>query len=575
MTVDLLGEVRVAKSFDDGARALLKRMLGRVAEALEQSAYKGQGKLLRGMVHLRPDGGEYRGLFALEWGDQGAAEATAPAPLAPSTTAWRWVSSSGSPVAVDVVLGQVQSLGGTAQVAQDPSLAASLGQMSETRGRLLGRDATHLFALPLRGLRGAVVGMVSLEAQCRAALGRPFVWEAALSDLQLYCDMVAPHLSQLPGTSRPAPAEEDPLLPVVGSSMARLIDVLRVFAAQGETVLVAGPTGTGKSRMARWCHARSARAEGPFEALDLSAVPEELQLGELFGWRKGAFTGALRDNPGLLARAAGGTLFIDEIDKLSLRAQAGLLRVLEERTYRVLGEGSEKTAEARFIVGTNADLRGEVAAGRFREDLYYRVNVLPISLPPLRERPDEIALWARYMLRRRHKDAVPDGTAQLSDAAAELLTRRPWPGNLRQLDNIIRRAYSLAVMVHQGQAPRAITLDEKEVTAALGLEGSRQEGGVVSLMERAASALAGRARQGPELDLDLADAFKGLLLAAAVEATGDRDAAFKALGREALVRNRNHHKVLRRELERVEALCRALGEPVPAAVSSLLDQGEK
>jgi len=114
-----------------------------------------------------------------------------------------------------------------------------------------------------------------------------------------------------------------------------------------------------------------------------------------------------------------------------------------------------------------------------------------------------------------------------------------------------------------------------EVAAALGLEGARQVGGVVGLMVRAAAALAARARQGPELDMDLADAFKGLLLAAAVEALGGRDEAFKALGREALVRNRNHHKVLKRELERVEALCRALGEPVPAAVAALLAQGEK
>jgi len=569
----LLSEVRSAGAFEEGARALLRRLVERAAEALEQSKYKGQGRIIRGMVHLRPDG-EYRALAVLEWGE-GSASAP-PASLLPSTTAWRWVSGSGKPVAVDVLLGQVQSLGGTAQVAQDPSLAGELGRMNESRGRLLGRDATHVCALPLRGVRGAVEGMVSLEAECKAALGRPFVWEAALADLQLYCDAAAPHLSQLPGVAKAVESQEDPLLPVIGPSMARLIDVLRVFAAQEETVLISGPTGTGKSRLARWCHARSARADGPFEALDLSSVPEDLQLGELFGWRKGAFTGALRDNPGLVARAAGGTLFIDEIDKLSLRAQAGLLHVLEERTYRVLGEGSaEKAADARFVVGTNADLRGEVAAGRFREDLYYRVHVLPVALPPLRERADEIGLWARYMLRRRHADAVPDGTAQLSEGAERALAARPWPGNLRQLDNIIRRAYSLAVMAHQGKAPRAITLEEKEVTAALGLEGARQEGGVVGLMERAAAALAARARQGPELDMDLADAFKGLLLAAAVEALGGRDEAFKALGREALVRNRNHHKVLKRELERVEALCRALGEPVPQAVTALMDQGEK
>lgn len=576
----LLEEVRAAVTFDEGAKALLRRALSVAAAALEQSPFRGQGRLLRGMVHLRPEGG-YRGLFALGWGD-GASEAQGS--LVPSSTAWRWVSRSGRAVAVDVTLGQVQVLGPGGQLSQDPALAGDLGAMNESRGRLLGLNVTHLCALPLRGVRGAVEGMVSLEAECRAAMGRPFVWDAVLQSLQLLSDLAAPHLASLPG--RPPAAEADPLLPVIGPSMTRLIEVLRVFASQGETVMISGPTGTGKSRLARWCHARSARKDGPFEALDLSSVPEDLQLGELFGWRKGAFTGAVRDNPGLLHRAAGGTLFIDEIDKLSLRAQAGLLHVLEERTYRVLGEGAgEKTADARFIIGTNANLRSEVDAGRFREDLYYRIHVLPVQLPALKDRPDEIPLWARYMLQRRHREAVPDGSARLSEAAERTLLERPWPGNLRQLDNIIRRACSLAVMGHGGTPPRSLQLEVKEVAAALELEGGRPQGAVVAQLEKAAVAFATKAKavamasagsaEGGGLDLDLADAFKGMVLAAAVETLGGRDEAFRALGRDALVKNRNHHKVLRRELERVESICRAMGEPVPQGVAALLAQGEK
>src|SRR5262249_7450564 len=151
---------------------------------------------------------------------------------------------------------------------------------------------------------------------------------------------------------------------------------------------------------------------------------------ELFGWRKGAFTGALKDNPGALGRAEGGTLFIDEVDKLSLRAQTGLLHVLEERMYRPLGDpGSERPANVRFIAGTNANLSQAVKEGRLREDLYYRINVLPVQLPPLAERRDEVAAWAIFMARRRHEESYAGGQAELSQGAIAVLIAEPWPGN--------------------------------------------------------------------------------------------------------------------------------------------------
>src|SRR5206468_257763 len=130
----------------------------------------------------------------------------------------------------------------------------------------------------------------------------------------------------------------DPLLPVVGPSMEGLINLLRVFSRQEETVLISGPTGTGKSRLARWCHAQSPRRERTFETVDLQTVPVDIQMAALFGWRKGAFTGAVGDQAGWVEQADGGTLFLDEVDKLSLSAQAGLLQLLEERRYRVLGD---------------------------------------------------------------------------------------------------------------------------------------------------------------------------------------------------------------------------------------------
>src|SRR5262249_2358515 len=158
----------------------------------------------------------------------------------------------------------------------------------------------------------------------------------------------------------------------------------------------------GKSRLARWCHAQSPRSSRPFETVRLLSVPEELQMAELMGWRRGAFTGAVRDTPGALARAAKGTLFIDAIDKPRPKAPAGVLGLRETRRYRPLGDNAgEQRADVRFIVSTNVDLHAAVRAGRFREDLYYRINVLPVRLPSLEERLDELPAWVEYMLLRR------------------------------------------------------------------------------------------------------------------------------------------------------------------------------
>lgn len=227
---------------------------------------------------------------------------------------------------------------------------------SDSMHRLTSRDVTHLLAVPIRSLRGAVDGMATVEAECPTAVGQDFLFPALAETMQILADLASPYLASLP--LRPAAAgPRDDLLPVTGSIMAGLVEMLRVFAQQEETLLLGGPTGAGKSRLARWCHARSPRRDRPFEVVDLVTIPEELQMAELCGWRKGAFTGAVRDTPGAVARAAKGTLFIDEIDKLSLKAQAGLLHLLESRTYRALGDtGRDQSADVRFIIGSNADL---------------------------------------------------------------------------------------------------------------------------------------------------------------------------------------------------------------------------
>jgi DNA-binding NtrC family response regulator len=257
------------------------------------------------------------------------------------------------------------------------------------------------------------------------------------------------------------------------------------------------------------------------------------------------------------------------------------LHVLEERTYRALGdEKGERSADVRFIIGTNATLEDAVQKKRFRQDLYYRINVLPVRLPALADRPDEIGPWAEYMLGRRHTKRFPLGRAELTKRAHGVLVRQPWPGNLRQLDNIVRRAYAIALMTHGDTPPHDLHVDEAHVRRALAYEAapSGEEGSsaTVSAMLAAASAFVleaeRRAAAGGTLDLDWAEAFKGFVLGVATEKlSGSRDEAFRLLGREKLVASRNHHKVWRREIERAEQLCTAFGGKTPFPFAKLTD----
>jgi DNA-binding NtrC family response regulator len=571
----LLEELIGATTFDQAAQATLRAVVTIASAAHGESNFATSGRIVRAVVHFRPDDG-YRGLSVVET-NAGAPTRGSEESRLSSTTAWRWVATTGRPVAVDVNVGRIVLYGAGGVRAGVQPLAAAPGGPEEFNGEdtrlgLIARDVTHLVVLPLRGGRGAVDGMVSVEASCRAAIGTPFVWERCLEGLQLVADVAATHLGRLPlarGKLRPA----DPLLPVVGPSMSAIVDMLSTFAQQEEPVLITGPTGSGKSRLARWCHERSLRRGKPFEVLDLCAIPEPLQMGELFGWKKGAFTGAARDNPGHVARARGGTLFIDEIDNLSARAQAGLLRILEEQTYRRLGDdGPEQRADVRFVVGTNANLQDAVREKRFREDLYYRINVLPVKLPPLRERPDEIPMWARFMANRRHAGDGAGDVVSVTPQAEMRLVAHGWPGNLRQLDNIVRRAYAVALMDHGGKPPGALVLDEGHFARAMAYEDDTPAAPLIDALLAAANAFVREAeRLGPGgLDLELATALKGFVLASATERfEGNRERAFALFGLEKLAKSRNHHKVLRRELSRVEALCRAAGETRPPFVRML------
>jgi DNA-binding NtrC family response regulator len=214
-------------------------------------------------------------------------------------------------------------------------------------------------------------------------------------------------------------------------------------AGSEATLLLVGESGTGKELVARAVHAKSRRHEAPFVAVNCAAIPESLLESELFGHEKGAFTGAVQSRRGLFAEASGGTLFLDEIADMPLPLQAKVLRALQERQVRPVGGRAEIAIDVRFISATNRDLACLVQLNRFREDLYYRLAVIPIHLPSLRERPDDVALLARHFAVRtaqRGGKAI-DG---ISDEAVQWLQRQRWPGNVRQLENVIERAVTLA-----------------------------------------------------------------------------------------------------------------------------------
>jgi DNA-binding NtrC family response regulator len=222
-------------------------------------------------------------------------------------------------------------------------------------------------------------------------------------------------------------------------AMRRVLAEARLATQHNETVLLTGPTGTGKGVMAEWIHTQGPRGRAPFVALNCSSLRGELLDSELFGHAKGAFTSAVRERRGLVEEASGGTLFLDEIGEMSLETQARLLKVLEEHSFRRLGETQARTSDFRLICATNRDLVSEVEAGRFRQDLYFRVHVVTIRMPPLADRKGDIVPLARRLL-----SSLGHAETEISQAALDVLEAHAWPGNVRELRNALIRAVILA-----------------------------------------------------------------------------------------------------------------------------------
>ncbi len=281
-------------------------------------------------------------------------------------------------------------------------------------------------------------------------------------------------------SSHDAPTETDGAFDrggIIGSSpgLARVLDTVGRAAMTDASILIMGENGTGKELIAEAIHRNSRRRPGPMVKVNLGGIPSSLFESEMFGHRKGAFTGAITDRDGRFALADGGTIFLDEIGELDLNCQVKLLRVLQEHTYERLGDSAPRTTDVRAVCATNADLPSMVAARTFREDLYYRINLITVTLPPLRDRVDDIPLLVDHFV-GRHCEATGRQRPAIAPDAMDFLKTLPYPGNIRELKNLVERTLlvtpreSLTAADFRGQydgpaavsRPAASSLESKE-----------------------------------------------------------------------------------------------------------------
>ena len=328
---------------------------------------------------------------------------------------------------------------------------------------------------------------------------------------------------------------------IIGRSEAMLaiFKMIETIARTGSTVLITGESGTGKDMVARAVHYNSLRRDHPFVALNCGAVPETLLESELFGHMRGAFTGADTNKKGLIEVAERGTIFLDEIGEMNASMQVKLLRVLQDRRFRRLGGTEEVQADIRVIAATNQDLPKLVTAGRFREDLFYRINVIPIHLPPLRERREDVPLLAEHFL-TKYAAQMEKPVRMISHEAQELLTRYSWPGNVRELENAIERAValeqtpavlaeSLPALVRSAQPPTSLSSSPETHLQAAGPAGSGAESGAQSPGPRA-DALLPDLGEGFDLEARGEEFYRHYIALALERAGGVQTKAAELLG---------------------------------------------
>lgn len=539
-----------ARDLDDTARKLLATLEVDAVEALRSSPVRAEhtttvarstlvlrdGLSARAVViHPQPSGREETGALI-------------------SHSAWTWLQSRLSPCLVDPGVGTVRSV----DDLEPRALGAPL-QVSESTVRFLdAQQGTHLLVLPLLDRHSVLRGAVSIALRNLACVGSGF---RGLVDWSARWTGILPAATELLLRHTPVGAESvdaDALLPVIGAATRPLFTTLHRVARSRTTVLLQGEPGVGKSRLARWVHAMSSRRDGPFVAAHLHQFTPELLPGALFGWKKGAHSGATADHPGLLGEARNGTLFLDEVDRMPLSTQDRLLELLESKVYRPLS-GRELTANVRIIVGTNQDLERLAADGQFRRDLLDRIADVAVVLPPLRERRDEIAAWSRYMARHAARDDGFSGSVKWETDALQRLEAHHWPRNLRGLHRCVRRAWMLAA---DGSSVDPVVIDRATVEQALALGFVGRPTPKVEVASpppttaspapvdlRAAILQVAEAwndhnmAQAEPLEFDWGESVGAAIVHTAIQRAGNRAAGLRALGLDSWVRGGNSKKI--------------------------------